>query len=266
MEQLTIPHNKALMEEISSLAASARFAGGYLLSGSGDLTAAAAYLAAAMECRHPQKAPCGVCESCRKVVQRIHPDVVWVEDTERKNYGLDIVRSLAADAYILPNEGARKVYIFPDCDRLEVRGQNTLLKVLEEGPQYASFLFLSRNPAQIIPTVRSRCCTLRVLSQEELGHAAHPDAIALCALIEKGNPLYLSGFFADLETGKRKREELQTILSDTCLLLMELASSAEDPRRLYQAAQLCKETAEALRFNLSVGHTAMALSVKLSRL
>ena len=45
-----------------------------LLSGAGDLAAAARYAAAALECTAEQGRPCGVCDACRKVAADIHPD------------------------------------------------------------------------------------------------------------------------------------------------------------------------------------------------
>ena len=56
-----------------------------------------------------------------------------------------------------PNEAPRKVYILENAQELNESAQNALLKLLEEGPAYACFLFLTDNAGAILPTVRSRC-------------------------------------------------------------------------------------------------------------
>ena len=67
--------------------------------------------------------------------------------------------------YVRPNESDRKVYIFPQ--ELRTEGQNALLKILEEPPEYGVFILLSDNPEALLPTVRSRCTHLRLLPLPE---------------------------------------------------------------------------------------------------
>ena len=64
--------------------------------------------------------------------------------------------------FIRPNEAEHKIYLF--AQDLGVEGQNALLKVLEEPPAYGVFMLLTDNPEKILPTVRSRCTELNLLS------------------------------------------------------------------------------------------------------
>ena len=144
-----------------------------LLTGSGDRMSAACFAAAALECTGGESRPCGVCPACRKVLAGIHPDVITVRDPDHKNIAVDVVRAIRADAYIRPNEGRRKVYVFPDCALLTEQDQNVLLKVVEEGPPYAAFLFCAENAAVVLQTLRSRCVELKLHPAAEV---CNPDA------------------------------------------------------------------------------------------
>ena len=97
-----------------------------------------------------------------------HPDVITVTDPEHKAVAVKLVRKMRDDMFIRPNEGNKKIYIFPQ--ELNIEGMNTLLKVLEEPPAYGVFLLLTDNPEKVLPTIRSRSTelTLNTLPQQLL--------------------------------------------------------------------------------------------------
>ena len=189
-----------------------------LFSGSGDLGAAAQYAAAAMECQSGQK-PCGTCSACRKVFSGIHPDVITVRDEAHKNLSVDTIRQIRSDAYIRPNEGSRKVYIFPDCTILTEKDQNVLLKLVEEGPAYAAFFFCAENPAVLLQTIRSRCVEVKLSPTVEEGGAPDERALELARLIAEGSRASRAAFLAKLETQKVTRDDLSSLFEGTRLLL-----------------------------------------------
>ena len=98
-ERMTIPGQERLTEELRQAAARDALGHAVILSGSGDLLAAARFVAAAMECEGPDR-PCGQCGPCRKVLRGIHPDVAVVEDPEHRNVAVEVLRRAA------PLEGA----------------------------------------------------------------------------------------------------------------------------------------------------------------
>lgn len=135
----------------------------YLLcgpEGSGKKTLAR-ILAAALEC-DTADGPCLRCNSCRKVYSGIHPDVITIDDPDKKTVSVELIRQLQADAYIRPNEGNKKVYLIPRAQDLTDSAQNALLKLIEEPPSYAVFLLLTDNAEKLLPTVRSRAAELRL--------------------------------------------------------------------------------------------------------
>lgn len=158
--------NERLKENLRVSVGRGRISHFYLISGpagSGKRTLAR-LLAAAILCQGDGK-PCLNCNACRKIMTNNHPDCITIEDKEHKNVAVKVVRDARADMYVLPNESSRKVYIFPQ--ELGIEGQNALLKILEEPPEYGVFILLSDNPEKLLPTVRSRCTELRLLSLPE---------------------------------------------------------------------------------------------------
>lgn len=184
-----------------------------LFTGAGQRETLARYAAAAMECECGGKRPCLRCESCRRVMEGIHPDVITVRDDQHKSIAVDVVRQIRQDAYIRPNQGRRKVYLFPDCALLTPQDQNVLLKIVEEGPPYAAFLFCAENAAVVLQTLRSRCVELK-LHPDGAPEAQEPsdagdELIRLLASFRRGAA---AEWAARMEKRRMTREELSAML------------------------------------------------------
>lgn len=161
--------NEQLKSRLSAAFRQDRLSHSWLLAGpegSGKHTLAL-ILAAAMQCTSGEDRPCGVCKQCRKVLNGVHPDVITVDDTEHKGVTVGVVRDARNDLYIKPNEGRRKVYIIPRAKDLNAAGQNALLKVMEEPPEYGAYILLAENAQQLLPTIRSRCVELALTPLSE---------------------------------------------------------------------------------------------------
>jgi DNA polymerase-3 subunit delta' len=162
----TLLGNERLKENLTGGIRRGRISHFYLISGpvcSGKRTLAR-LLGAAMMCNSEEK-PCLRCEACRKVMADTHPDFITVTDPEHKAVPVAMVRQYREDMFIRPNEGNRKIYMFPQ--QLRPEGQNALLKILEEPPKYGVFMLLTENSQEILPTVRSRCVELTMQNLPE---------------------------------------------------------------------------------------------------
>lgn len=154
--------NEALKTRLSQSFASGKVSHSYILAGpegAGKHTLAK-LLAAAMECTHEGEKCCLQCRQCRKVLSENHPDVVVMDDPAKKNVSVDISRKAKSDLYIRPNEGKKKIYIFPRAQELTEPAQNALLKIMEEPPEYGVFLLLTTSAGSLLPTIRSRAVEL----------------------------------------------------------------------------------------------------------
>lgn len=250
-----------------------------ILSGAGDRNAAAHYAAAALECTGTDK-PCLTCAHCRKVLADIHPDVLTVRDDEHAELSVDVIRGVRTDAFIRPNEGACKVYIFPDCTRLNEKDQNVLLKTVEEGPPYAAFVFCTDSPSALLETVRSRCVLLKYDAVSE--DALPPEAEQLCRAFARGKVLPVTTYLVALENRRMKREELRDVLrSAWCAaaeaLLLQMGKQTPDPacgetaqalargltaRQLRQLTALLERYSGECEYNVGAGHVLGALAVE----
>ena len=277
-EKLTISQEPRLAQRIREAAGRGTLGHAVILSGQGDLLQAARFTAAAMECESGA-APCGQCAACSKVMRDIHPDVITVADPEHKNISVEVLRQVRSDAYILPNEGKRTVYIFPDCDLLDPKAQNVLLKVLEEGPSHAAFLFCARNSAALLQTIRSRAVEWKLASAES-APAGDDGARQLCELLCGGKAADIIAFCTDLENSKLKREELQALLSGARDLLSGALAACygagdgdELSRRMAQTlgrrklaalVEILQKFTLQCAYNIGVGHLTGALGVALT--
>lgn len=278
MAQL-LPENSTLERAVRRAAEQERLSHAIVLSGDGGLTDAARFIAAAHVCEGTDR-PCLRCRHCRKVLEGIHPDVSVIRDTEHRELTVDAVRALRQDVYIRPNEAARKVYIIADSRQLNERDQNVLLKIVEEGPPYAAFIFCTDSPAALLETVRSRCVLLKC--DAPAPDALPPEAEQLCRAFARGKLLPVTTYLVSLENRRMKREELRDVLRGAwCAaaeaLLLQMGKAVPDPacgetaqalagglnrRRLYGLTALLEKYSGECVYNVGAGHVLGALAVE----
>jgi DNA polymerase-3 subunit delta' len=105
-----------------------------------------------------------------RVLIQPHPDVLIVPpDPPQLLIKLGQVRTLIQSAQYVPAEAPRKIFILTAASFMK-EAANSLLKVLEEPPPYVHILLCAENPGELLPTIRSRCATVRLgaLPVEEL--------------------------------------------------------------------------------------------------
>lgn len=105
-----------------------------------------------------------------RILVQTHPDVLVIPpDPPQMMIKVDQVRRVIETIYYRPAEGKEKVYIFTDSAFMK-EAANSLLKVLEEPPEFATIFLLTENQGELLPTIRSRSMvfTLGALSGEEI--------------------------------------------------------------------------------------------------
>lgn len=134
--------------------AAGRPTGTYLFVGSPGVGKrnAARVFAAALVC--PEA--CGECNTCRRVLAGLHPDVTILQP-EGYTFPVEVLRATAQAASQSPIEAAHRVFIIQEADRIPERSQNALLKALEEPNRSAIWILLSHALQPFLPTILSRC-------------------------------------------------------------------------------------------------------------
>ncbi len=120
----------------------------------------ARHIAMAMLCRNPGDGsePCGECDCCIKCKAGTHPDCIVFDSGEKTT--VKSIRGIEDEAYLATNEADAKVFILCDADEYNIPSQNTLLKIVEEPPRGVKFILTASSKHALLPTVRSRVCTL----------------------------------------------------------------------------------------------------------
>jgi DNA polymerase III subunit delta' len=97
-----------------------------------------------------------------RVLIQPHPDVLILPpDPPQLLIKLGQIRTLIQRAHYLPSEAPRKIFILTAANMMK-EAANSLLKILEEPPDTVHIIILAENPGELLPTIRSRCATVRL--------------------------------------------------------------------------------------------------------
>ncbi len=165
MENFSFYENNILKNTISSMVIKDRVVNSFLIYGEKGLgkKTAADYISAALLCEKGNGVPCGECKSCRMILHKTHPDVIYALPSGKSgNYKIDTLREIVENAPIMPNEGKYKIYIISDMDNTLVTAQNALLKLIEEPPDHCIIILTAQSRSALLPTIISRVVSLSV--------------------------------------------------------------------------------------------------------
>jgi DNA polymerase-3 subunit delta' len=137
-------------------------------------------LARSFICKEPSdREGCGVCTVCLRVSEFVIPEPAEKTKDEFKRvfFGghsdvgkvvpykrtilVDAIRDLERHANFLPYEARSRFFIIAEADRMNDEAANALLKTLEEPAPTTHIFLVTARPDSLLPTVRSRCQTLR---------------------------------------------------------------------------------------------------------
>jgi DNA polymerase-3 subunit delta' len=144
-------------------------------------------LAKALNCLQPRGAEaCDQCSACKRIPRFApsptdneekksfiawseHPDVAVVR-REMSVITVNQARRIERESNFRPKEGRQRVFIIDNADQMNEQASNALLKTLEDFAPTSHLVLVTARPAGLLPTIRSRCQTIRFspLSSEEI--------------------------------------------------------------------------------------------------
>jgi DNA polymerase III subunit delta' len=194
-------------------------------------------LAKALNCRAPKGVEaCDHCSSClriqqskfadyaddkenrEKLIWSDHPDIALARPFNRM-LRIGPMREIEQEANFRPYEGRARVFIIEEANKLNEASSNALLKTLEEPPATSHLILITSRPAQLLPTIRSRCQMIRFapLAPPEIEahllkgkQVSQTDARLLATLARGSIGRALS---TDLESYRRQREAMMEVVS-----------------------------------------------------
>ena len=104
---------------------------------------------------------CNECQSCHMVEAGTHPDIITIEKDTKVTKVDNIRENIVREMEIKPYQAEHKIIIVNAADTINVQGQNAMLKTIEEPPSYGIVILVCENLASMLPTIKSRCITVR---------------------------------------------------------------------------------------------------------
>lgn len=218
-------------------------------------------LARALVCEGGPPRPCDGCRACGKVLRasaklpewrsaaqdaddpllsnhRLHPDLVLAEPLTRgvrSEIRIEQVRELVREIAGKPFEARARAFVIDEAHLMTEQAANSLLKSLEEPPTSSHVLLVSAAPQTLLPTIRSRCQTLRL--------SALPLGLLESHLVERGLTPEEARLRATLSAGSLGaalafEAEDYRALREAMLALLEVVGRSTVAVRLEEAQRL----------------------------
>ena len=167
-----------------------------------------------------------------------HPDFMTLERLPKET-GTELARSITVAQVrglsrlfsTTSSLSPWRVVLIDSVDDLEPSGANALLKSLEEPPPHSLFLLVSHAPERLLPTIRSRCRSLR------LGPLGHSDMeAALRTILPEATPREIAGLAEAAGGAPGRALAYQGLDVDKLDAAMRAMAQSGDPTNEHRAA------------------------------
>lgn len=233
--------------------------------GSGKKTFAE-FLAMAALCSN-ENPPCGECKSCRTLKAGSNRDYTFFTP-EKDLITVDDVRNLRTQAYYSPIAAPYRVFVVDRADCMNEQAQNTLLKIIEEPPETAKFIFLCQSAASLLATIRSRCICFTLGSVEPSAEVCQFIAKKSCCGLEQAKSALIAanGIIGVALVNLAQAADANTEPPLTAAELLSLAAKGNSSYKILCKIQPLQKNREQVKNLICDLKTAVIEQIKLKAL
>ena len=133
-------------------------------------------------CLNKQNQNCATCDSCIKFNSGNNPDFLEIFP-DGNSIKIAQMREMQEKVYQKPIVSDKKVFIIDQVEKMTEEAQNSLLKTLEEPPEYMVIILITSNENKLLNTVKSRCIRINFtgLSKQDITKYAEAHQINIAS-------------------------------------------------------------------------------------
>ncbi len=188
-----------------------------------------------------------------------NPDVLSIKlAEEKKSIGIGTVKDTIKALGQKPFSHKYKLLVVWDADLMTIEAQNTLLKVLDEPPTYATIILCAPTKTSVLPTILSRCKRVELRTKT---HEINDETSKT-----KENPFKLNlgeRLTWAAETSKEDREVVIEIIEDLILSIEKLLknkTTSQDAKILTMLSEIRNDLLKT-NVNLKLALEYLVLSI-----
>ena len=209
--------------------------------------------------------PCGHCDACRQVAAGSSMDIVRMQMSGKTAYRTEDANAFSSrldmGAY-----GRYLIGIIDDADSLSETVQNKLLKTLEEPRPDVILLLGTSNPDHLLSTVRSRCSTIRLQTEQDVRDEADSekaDALKTAAELLSGEGAFCE-FREAVEKCIKTRSDALMLIDYAEEGLRERMMSGDMPAAMADRLELCEKARSDIERDMDRNKALKRLRLELS--
>lgn len=230
-------YNQKLKQRIKNTILNDKLSHAYIIEGIGSrekMQFVKDFIKAAV-CLEGSGTPCNSCLMCKKVENNNLEDMTYIESDglSVKDEAISRVQEAIRRKPVLD----RNFVVISDADTITIRGQNRLLKTLEEPQSAATLFLLCENRENLLETVKSRCVLYRLPGETSIDEGFLELSDKIIDMIIHGEKFF--PLKSLLEKNIKTREEALLFL-DAMELIYENILLSRDDRRKFIKTEGCK--------------------------